>query len=195
MERKFLESLKVGEESLSKEVVDSIMAEHGKTFKEKDEKLATLTTEKEGLSAQLVELNTKVKELSGIDAEKLKDEIKTLNDKYENDTKDLQTKLSKQNYDFKVKELTTGLKFSSESAKKAFIADLTAKELKLEEDKILGFDDFVKSYQESDPNAFTKEEDKKSDDGFRANTGDDHGKAPSNTIVSLKDAVKEKYDN
>ena len=138
---------------------------------------------------QLVELNTK--ELSSIDADKLK-EIKTLNDKYENDTKDLNTKLSKQSYDFKVKELTTGLKFSSESAKKAFIADLTAKELKLEEDKILGFDDFVKSYQESDPNAFTKEEAKKPDDGFRANTGDDHGKAPSNTIVSLKDAVKEK---
>ena len=132
-------------------------------------KLATLTTEKEGLSAQLVELNTKVKELSSIDADKLKDEIKTLNDKYENDTKDLNTKLSKQSYDFKVKELTTGLKFSSESAKKAFIADLTAKELKLEEDNILGFDDFVKSYQESDPNAFTKEE-----DGVTVNTGGEH---------------------
>ena len=35
MERKFLESLKVGEENLSKEVIDSIMAEHGKTFKGK----------------------------------------------------------------------------------------------------------------------------------------------------------------
>lgn len=189
MERKFLESLKVGEETLTKEVVDSIMSEYGKSFKEKDEKIQSLTTEKEGLSTQLVELNTKVKELSGIDAEKLKDEIKTLNDKYENDTKELNQKLSKQNYDFKVKELTSGLKFSSESAKKAFIADLSTKELKLEEDKLLGYDDYVKSYQESDPNAFAKEE---APAGIPANTGGEHGTQPTdddakiNAIMGIK---------
>src|SRR5574343_501865 len=114
MERKFLESLKVGEENLTKEVVDSIMAEYGKDFKDKDEKIATLTTEKEGLSTQLSDLNTKVKELSSIDAEKLKEEIQTLNTKYETDTKELNDKLAKQIYDFKVKEVTSNLKFSSE---------------------------------------------------------------------------------
>lgn len=177
MKREDLEKLKVGEENLSKEVIDDIMAMYGKSFKDKDEKIATLTTEKDGLSTQLSDLNKKVKELSSVDAEKLKEEIQNLNTKYDTDTKDLQNKISKQNYDFKVKELTSGIKFSSESARKAFISDLSAKELKLEEDKILGFDDFVKSYQESDPNAFAKED--KQDNGVRVNTGDGHEKNPS----------------
>ena len=47
-----------------------------------------------------------------------------------------------------------GLKFSSESAKKAFLADLSAKKLPVQDGALLGFDDFVKSYKESDPAAF-----------------------------------------
>lgn len=47
-----------------------------------------------------------------------------------------------------------GLKFSSESAKKAFLADLSAKKLPVQDGALLGFDDFVKTYKESDPAAF-----------------------------------------
>lgn len=158
MNREFLQGLKVGEETLPKEVVDSIMAEYGKAFKEKDEKISTLTTKTESLESQLKENNDKIKELSSIDADKLNEKIKTLTEKYDNDTKELNEKLSKQTYDYKIKDMTSGLKFSSESARKSFINDLSNKGLKLEDDKILGFDDFVNEYKESDPNAFASEE-------------------------------------
>lgn len=170
MKREELESLKVGEENLPKEVVDNIMAMYGKSFKEKDETITKLTTEKETLSSQLTEVNEKVKGFEKMNIEEIKNSAKEWQDKYDNDTKELNNKLSKQQYDFKVKELTNGLKFSSESAKRTFINDLIAKELKLEEDKILGYDDFVKSYQESDPNAFAKEE----TPGITTNTGGEH---------------------
>ena len=50
------------------------------------------------------------------------------------------------------------LKFTSESAKKAFLADLDAKKLPLQDDgKLLGFDDFVASYRKTDPGAFAPE--------------------------------------
>lgn len=39
-------------------------------------------------------------------------------------------------------------------AQKAFMADLTAKNLPLQGDSLLGFDDFVKTYRENDPGAF-----------------------------------------
>lgn len=175
MERKFLEEIKVEDKTLPKEVIDAIFAEYGKSFKEKDEKIATLTTEKDGLSTQLVELNAKVKELSSVDAKKLNEEIENLTRKNEEDTKILSEKLSKQAYDFKVEKLTSGLTFSSESAKKAFIADLSAKELKLEDDKILGFDDFVKSYKENDPKAFMAED----NDGVKTSTGGEHTTTPT----------------
>lgn len=188
MKREEIESLKVGENNLPKEVVDSIFALYGKAVKEKDEKIATLTTKEESLTSQLSELNTKVKELSKVDVKELQAKIDELDTKYKTDTTELNKTIAKQNYDFKVKELTSGLKFSSESAKKAFISELSAKELKLEEDKILGFDDFVKSYQASDPNAFTKEEEK---EGVRTATGDNHEKTPNDddfvkSVMGLK---------
>ena len=49
---------------------------------------------------------------------------------------------------------TAGLHFTSASAKKAFMADLSAKNLPLQGDSLLGFDDFVKTYRENDPGAF-----------------------------------------
>jgi predicted nucleic acid-binding Zn-ribbon protein len=181
MKREFLEGLEIGEEKvkLSKEVVDSIMAEHGKVFKEKDEQYETLTTEKDGLKTQLGELNTKVKDLSKVDAEGLQAKLDEMNAKYDTDTNELRKKLSDQSYEYKVKDATNGLKFSSESAKKAFMSDLKAKELKLENDKILGFDDFVNSYKETDPDAFAKEEDPNEKDpaGVSVNTGGDHNKS------------------
>lgn len=49
------------------------------------------------------------------------------------------------------------LQFSSESAKRAFLADLAEKKLPLENDRLLGFDDFVKDYRQRDPGAFLSE--------------------------------------
>ena len=43
---------------------------------------------------------------------------------------------------------------SSESAKKAFLSDLEAAELPVPEDKVLGCEDFLSKYKESDPSAF-----------------------------------------
>ena len=49
----------------------------------------------------------------------------------------------------------SALKFTSESAKKAFLADLDAKNLPLQDDgTLLGFDDYVASYKKTDPGAF-----------------------------------------
>ena len=47
-----------------------------------------------------------------------------------------------------------GLKFSSESARRAFLA---AKKLPLQDGKLLGFDDFAKQYKQADPGAFLPE--------------------------------------
>ena len=60
--------------------------------------------------------------------------------------------------EFALKEQIASLQFSSESAKKAFLSDLSAKELPLQEGKLLGFDDFVKTYQQSDPAAFAAQQ-------------------------------------
>lgn len=46
-----------------------------------------------------------------------------------------------------------GLKFSSESARKAFLTDAKAQNFAMKDGEILGFDDYVKAFKESDPSA------------------------------------------
>ena len=47
----------------------------------------------------------------------------------------------------------SGLKFSSESARKAFLAEAKAQNFAMKDGEILGFDDYVKAFKESDPSA------------------------------------------
>ena len=173
MNREELSKIKVEglENGLPKEVIDTLMDLNGKSIENLKKENEKLKTEKEGLETQLQEANSKIEGFSQIDVEKIKAEVDEWKEKYETDTKNLKDSLTQKDYDYKVNELTNNIKFSSNSAKRAFIEDLKEKGLKLEDNKLLGFDDFVKAYQETDPNAFMKEETK--DEGFTS-TGEDH---------------------
>ena len=137
-------------------------------------KFDDLNNDKKELKKQLEEVNAKVQELSSVDAEKLNKEIEDLKKKYETDTNALNEKISKREYEYAVKELTRDIKFSSESAKKTFMNDLVNKDLKLEEGKLLGFDDYLNSYKEADPNAFVVEK-----QGEDVDLGDNHSSLPA----------------
>lgn len=182
---------------LTKEVIDYIMAEHGQTVEENKklkENVESLTTERDGLSEQLKSTNKQIKEFKDLDVDSIKKNLEDLQIKYDTDTKELNDKLSKQNYDFRIQEATAGIKFSSNAAKKSFMEDLSKKGLKLEDNKIMGFDDFLKSYKEADPNAFVKEE-SKSNDGIVVNSGDNHGGSlPKNNTNTLLGALREQYN-
>ena len=65
----------------------------------------------------------------------------------------------KRDYSDAVEKAVEGLKFTSNSAKKAFVSELLSDPLKMKDGKLLGFDDYVKSYKESDKDAFVSEED------------------------------------
>lgn len=71
---------------------------------------------------------------------------------------DAENKIVALQREFATKEQTASLQFSSNSAKKAFLAELLEKQLPLQDGKLLGFDDFVKQYGDSDPDAFLKSE-------------------------------------
>lgn len=151
---------------LTKEQIDEVMKLKSNSITEKDNRidelsknLDTVTTERDDLKTQLSNANTEIQSYKDMDVEGIKQKINDWETKYNEDTKALQEKLDKKDYDYKVKEKVSGLKFTSESAKKAFISDLTNKGLKLENDNLLGFDDFVKEYKESDPGAFVPDED------------------------------------
>ena len=122
------------------------------------EKFDAKETELAGLKEQLNNANKEIQSYKDMDIDSIKQSASDWETKYNTEIHNLEEKLAKKDYEYKVKEKVSGIKFTSESAKKSFIADLMAKELKIENDTILGFDDFVKNYKETDPNAFESED-------------------------------------
>ena len=113
----------------------------------------------------LEDLQKKLKN-AGVDAEKLKKletDLATLKTTYEESKGEYEKKLADQAYEFALKQKVDGLKFSSNSAKKAFIADAMKEEMKIKDGELQGFDSFVKSYKENDAGAFISEDPNKQD--------------------------------
>lgn len=157
------------------------------------EKFDAKDTELAGVRQQLEDANTTIKTYEDMDVEGIKKSVQDWQTKYDTDTKELQDKLAKKDYDYAVEKRVEGIKFSSTSAKKAFTADLIAKELKLENDNLLGFDDFVKEYKETDPTAFEKEQEQKTKPAFGSPTpGEESGTTELDDIMSVMGLKQEK---
>lgn len=129
---------------LSDDQVQRVFALHGEDVNGLKTTIATLTAERDTARTSLGEAN---KKLEGYDPD------------WKQKAADAQQQAEQQIAGIKARyaaaSAADALHFTSESAKKAFLSDLAAKKLPLQDDgKLLGFDDFVKSYKESDPGAF-----------------------------------------
>lgn len=171
MKRSFLEEL-----GLEKETVDKIIAENGSDIENAKATAAKkFDTERETLQGRITELQGQVtqrdtdlsdiqKQLSAAkeNADKLteaQESLKGLQSKYDTERQAWEAKNAQQAYEFAVRERANTLEFSSTAAKREFIREAIGKGFKMEKDTILGFDDYVKVYKESDPGAFvTKQE-------------------------------------
>ena len=132
---------------LNDDQVQRVFAMNGEDMNGLKASVATLTAERDAAREQLADAN---KKLEGYDPE------------WKTKATQAQQQAEQQIAELKASHAAAsaaaGIKFSSESAKKAFLADLTAKKLTLQDDgTLLGFDDFVKSYKQSDPGAFAQE--------------------------------------
>ena len=106
--------------------------------------------------ADIKDLQTKLKN-AGTDADKLKTleaDLATLQTNYDTAKTDYEKQLAQQAYEFAVKEKVSSLKFSSNSAKKAFIADAMNEGMKLKDGELQGFNEFLESYKKNDAGAF-----------------------------------------
>ena len=133
-------------------------------LKAKDVQIETLNGTISTRDTDLADLKTKL-EAAGADSDKLTaltSDFTALQGKYEADTKAYKEKLDKQAYEFAATK-----KFTSQAAKRDFTQSMISENLKFKDGKILGADDFVKSYTESNADAFVVE----SDAGKGANGG------------------------
>ena len=118
-----------------------------------DTDIASRDTDLANLKSQL--------EDAGTDKTKLDDVTKkltTLQSEYDTAKADWEQKLSSQQYEFLVREKANSLKFTSNSAKKAFLADALEKGIAVQDGELVGFDKYLETYKETDADAFVTEE-------------------------------------
>ena len=162
MTREYLKGL-----GLTDEQINSVMGENGKDIEAAkgslatvQQQLATAQTEISGLKGQLADRDKDIEELKKQvgDNTALSDQIKTLQSKYDTDTKALQERLDSQAYSHAADKFFDGFKFSSKAARKAALSDFTAKKLKLVDGKFEGADEFMASLKKDDPTMFASDE-------------------------------------
>ena len=149
---------------ITEEQLQQLMDLHSDDIGTHKQSIDTLKAERDAARTQLADAN---KKLEGYDPE-----WKT---KAEQAEQKAAAQVSALKADYAAENAAAGLTFSSESARKAFMADLAAKKLPPQEDgTLLGFDDYVASYKKNDPGAFAKEA------GYPAvKDGGDPAKAPT----------------
>lgn len=125
---------------------DTYKTKYDDDIKKRDEDLATLKKQLEEAGADKTTIETLTKNLSD------------LQNTYDNDKTAWKKQLDDTRYEYAVKEKVEGLKFSSNSAKKAFMSELKEKPLQMRDGVLTGFDDFVNAYRESDADAFVKDD-------------------------------------
>ena len=128
--------------SITPEQLNSLMDLHGADITAKVNEINTLKAANTALEGQLSAANGK---LEGYDSE-----WKTKAEKAKTDAEE-QLKALRREYALEQK--AAGLKFSSESAKKAFLADAKTQDFAVKNGEILGFDDYVKTFKAADPGA------------------------------------------
>jgi hypothetical protein len=138
---------------ISAEQIDGIMKLHGATV----ESLKQKYSDYDDIKAKLEEANEQIESFKGMDIDSVKaaaDEWKT---KFETAQKESEDKLNRMQYEYAIKDKVNGIKFSSESAKKAFVSDALSKDFTIENGNVLGFDDYVTEYKAQDSAAFAPE--------------------------------------
>jgi vacuolar-type H+-ATPase subunit I/STV1 len=129
-------------------------------LKAKDTQIETLNGTISTRDTDLANIKKQLEE-AGADADKLatlSNDLSTLQGKYDTDIKNYQEQLSRQAYEFAVREFANTEKFTSNAAKREFINSLINENLKMnDKNEIMGASDFVKMYKESNADSFVVE--------------------------------------
>lgn len=112
MKREFLQNLKIGDQPLTKEIIDAIMDENGRDIEAAKKPFADY----EHIKEQLKTAQEGLKAFEGVDVAKLQGEITTLQGKLNDKDKEWQDKLDGMAFDGKIKDAITAAKGKSSKA-------------------------------------------------------------------------------
>lgn len=180
-------------QGLTDEQVNFVMAENGKDLKKLQKDNENLTHDRDAWKEKAETAEATLKGFEGVDLETMQRELSDWKKKAEDAEKNAQAQIYERDFNDALKTELEGVKFSSEAAKRAIMAEIKESGLKLKDGKILGLNDLISQMKEKDASAFIDEEQQKAQQNAarftqpfqRQNTG---GSMTKDQIMGIKDA-------
>lgn len=152
LEKLGIEITEEQKDSISKKFSEDVI-----TLAEHEKKIAKVEMERDQVRAQFESAQETLKGFEGKDFDAMTAEVEKWKAQAEASEKEYAAQLQRRDYMDALSKRLEGIEFTSDLAKKAFMADLEANPLQLRDGNILGFDDYLKSMKESNPTAFVEE--------------------------------------
>lgn len=141
-------------QGLTEEQISFVMDENGKDLKKLQKENDNLTSERDTWKEKAEAAETTLKGFEGVDLETMQKELSDWKQKAADAEKNAQEQLYERDFSDALKTEFEGIKFSSEAAKRAIMAEVKAAGLKLKDGKILGLNDLLSQMKEKDASAF-----------------------------------------
>ena len=134
--------------------VKKVLSEHYKNAAEYNKAISKLETDRDTWKEKAEAAETTLKGFEGVDLETMQRELSDWKQKAADAEKNAQEQLYERDFSDALKTEFEGIKFSSEAAKRAIMAEVKAAGLKLKDGKILGLNDLLSQMKEKDASAF-----------------------------------------
>lgn len=134
--------------------VKKVLSEHYKNAAEYNKAISKLETDRDTWKEKAEAAETTLKGFEGVDLETMQREISDWKQKATEAEKKAQEQLYERDFSDALKTEFEGIKFSSEAAKRAIMAEVKEAGLKLKDGKILGLNDLLSQMKEKDASAF-----------------------------------------
>ena len=183
-------------QGLTDEQVNFVMAENGKDLKKLQKENENLTHDRDAWKEKAETAENTLKGFEGVDLETMQRELSDWKKKAEDAEKNAQAQIYERDFNDALKTELESVKFSSEAAKRAIMAEIKESGLKLKDGKILGLNDLISQMKEKDASAFIDEEQQKAQQNVarftqpfqRQNQG--NGKMTVADIKAIKDPAE-----
>ena len=153
-----------------------------------------LETDRDKWKGQAETAEETLKKFDGVDLETMQTELADWKKKAEDAEKDYSAKIYERDFSDALKTELESVKFSSDAAKRAVIAEIKESGLKLKDGKILGLSDLIGQIKERDASAFVDEKQEQARQQAARftvpGTGRSTGSGGGTTIADIK-AIKD----
>lgn len=141
-------------QGLTDEQIQFVFAENSKDIKKYQDDNQVLKTDIANTKKLLTDANKEIDGYKNMDIESIKKSADDWKQKYE----DLEKQKVEEEYERKIDNYIGGLEINDEVHAEKLKSQIKEKELKFENDKLIGGDDIVKTYKEKYPHVFGNEQ-------------------------------------